>query len=136
MAGESSNSKKEDLDPTDVAKILRQLGLTDEQTGKIAGGKNQKDMSSYKFWQTQPVPSFDEARKAVEQEGPIKEVDISKVSKTPASLSHNLEWCLLNLNNEKELGELYDLLSNHYVEDDEAQFRFNYSKNFFNWSVL
>lgn len=24
------------------------------------GGKNQKNMASYKFWQTQPVPSFRE----------------------------------------------------------------------------
>jgi glycylpeptide N-tetradecanoyltransferase len=131
--GPAIDAKEEDLDPSAVARILRQLGLTEDTPGLIAGGKKQKEMSNYKFWQTQPVPSFDEARKAVEQEGPIKEVDIAKVPKNPDNLRDEFEWCLLDLNNDKELSELYDLLSNHYVEDDEAQFRFNYSKNFFNW---
>lgn len=26
--------------------------------GQSVSGKNQKDMASYKFWQTQPVPRF------------------------------------------------------------------------------
>ena len=29
-------------------------------TLQAIGGKNQKNMASYKFWQTQPVPSFRE----------------------------------------------------------------------------
>ena len=28
---------------------------------------------------------------------------------------------------------MYDLLSLHYVEDDDAQFRFDYSKEFLAW---
>ena len=36
----------------------------------------------------------------------------------------------------QKVDELYDLLSNHYVEDDDAMFRFNYSSSFLNWSVL
>jgi len=142
MAEESSldkgkgPAKDDEMDPKEVERILRSLGLTEQIPGAIAGGKKQKEMSKYKFWQTQPVPSFEEARKAVEQEGPIKDVDKSKVSKDPDVLRiEGFEWCLLDLNNDKELGELYDLLSNHYVEDDESQFRFNYSKTFFNWAL-
>lgn len=33
----------------------------------------------------------------------------------------------------EKLEEVYELLSNHYVEDDEAMFRFNYSVSFLNW---
>jgi len=30
---------------------------------------------------------------------------------------------------------VYNLLREHYVEDDDASFRFNYSPTFFNWRV-
>lgn len=36
-------------------------------------------------------------------------------------------------NNISQLEEVYALLSGHYVEDDEAMFRFNYSVSFLNW---
>ncbi len=32
-----------------------------------------------------------------------------------------------------QLEEVYELLMGHYVEDDEAMFRFNYSISFLNW---
>lgn len=32
-----------------------------------------------------------------------------------------------------QLQEVYELLMEHYVEDAEAMFRFNYSISFFNW---
>lgn len=32
-----------------------------------------------------------------------------------------------------QLEEVYELLTGHYVEDDESMFRFNYSISFFNW---
>ena len=33
----------------------------------------------------------------------------------------------------RQLEEVYELLTGHYVEDDEAMFRFNYSVSFLNW---
>lgn len=32
--------------------------ITDRAVWQAIGGKNKKDMASYKFWQTQPVPKF------------------------------------------------------------------------------
>jgi len=32
-----------------------------------------------------------------------------------------------------QLEEVYNLLTYHYVEDEEALFRFNYSVSFLNW---
>lgn len=73
-------------------------------------GKNQKDMASYKFWQTQPVPRFgkpksscrntadcetDETRK--DEEGPIKAVDPSLVPKEPRPLYEGFEWVTMDL---------------------------------------
>jgi glycylpeptide N-tetradecanoyltransferase len=39
----------------------------------------------------------------------------------------------MDLEDEKQLDEVYELLTNHYVEDSEAMFRFRYSPSFLNW---
>jgi glycylpeptide N-tetradecanoyltransferase len=45
------------------------------------------------------------------------------------------EWVTMDLEDEKQLDEVYDLLTNHYVEDQEAMFRFRYSPSFLNWAL-
>ncbi|KAK4977465.1 glycylpeptide N-tetradecanoyltransferase [Elasticomyces elasticus] len=156
----------------DIVELLRDLATSG--VGKLK--KAPKEMSSYKFWQTQPVPRFDdpvegssngskerssdagevtlskvEAKDVAQEsaqdtgkavpptedkfEGPIQEVDIDKVSKKPIKLIDGFEWVELDLEDAKELEEVYDLLSNHYVEDDESMFRFNYSTAFFRWAL-
>jgi glycylpeptide N-tetradecanoyltransferase len=46
-----------------VEELLKKMNLQDLLTGLAPGGKNQKDMASYKFWQTQPVPRFGECER-------------------------------------------------------------------------
>ena len=121
------------MDKNKAAETLKKLDVADLLTGMSVSGKNQKDMASYKFWQTQPVPKFDES-KEVEQ-GPIKIIDPEKVSKEPRDLLEGFEWVTMNLMDESELEEVYQLLCGHYVEDDEAMFRFNYSISFLNWAL-
>lgn len=41
----------------------------------------------------------------------------------------------MDLNDEKQVNEVYELLTNHYVEDNDAMFRFNYSASFINWAL-
>ena len=118
-----------------VADSLRKMDVADLLTGMSVGGKNVKDMASYKFWQTQPVPRFDDGSKEV-GEGPIKRIDPEKVSKEPDRLIEGFEWATLDLTKEDELQELWDLLTHHYVEDDNAMFRFRYSQSFLHWYVL
>lgn len=121
------------MDKDQAAALLHNMDLSQMLTGLAVGGKNQKDMASYKFWQTQPVPAFEEAGKKEITQGPIKVIDPEKVSKTPDALIEGFEWCTLDLTNEEELKELYELLNKHYVEDDNAMFRFNYSESFLHW---
>lgn len=121
------------MDKDKAAALLHNMDLSQMLTGLAVGGKNQKDMASYKFWQTQPVPAFEETGKAQITQGPIKIIDPEKVSKTPDALIEGFEWCTLDLTNEEELKELYELLNKHYVEDDNAMFRFNYSESFLHW---
>ena len=122
-------------DPAQVADILKVLNLTQRLPGavsaeslmessandkrKIVSGKQQKDMSKYQFWGTQPVPNFgeprvfhgsgglitrgtEEAKTKIEpdQEGPIK--NVADVRKTPLHLPTGFEWCTLDLSSEEE----------------------------------
>lgn len=121
------------MDKERAAETLKKLDVADLLTGMSVSGKNQKDMASYKFWQTQPVPRFDEAQKP--EEGQIKDIDPEKVPKEPPPMLEGFEWVTMNLLDEGELEEVYDLLAGHYVEDDEAMFRFNYSLSFLKWAL-
>ena len=125
------------LSPAQTEEKVKKMDINQLLTGMSLSGKNQKDMSSYKFWQTQPVPKFDEqASKAqAKPDGPIQEVIPEKVPKTPAPLPEGYEWVELDVTQESEIKEVYQLLSNHYVEDDGAMFRFNYSQSFLDWAL-
>ncbi|KAI9832590.1 MAG: glycylpeptide N-tetradecanoyltransferase [Phylliscum demangeonii] len=116
-----------------AAEFLKRSDLAHLLTGLAVGEKPQKDMASYKFWQTQPVPRFDEESQI--EEGPIKIINPEEVPKEPAPLIDGFKWVTMDLTNEKELEEVYELLSNHYVEDHDAMFRFSYSVPFLSWAL-
>ena len=120
--------------PEQTAELLKKLNLQDIMTGLAAGGKNTKDMGSYKFWQTQPVPRFGEDEKL--EEGPLKIQTIDEIPKEPAALVDGFEWVNVDLTDDGEMKEVYELLNGHYVEDDDAMFRFNYSASILRWYEL
>jgi glycylpeptide N-tetradecanoyltransferase len=123
------------MDKEKAAEAMRKMNIAELLTGlSVSGKKNQKDMASYKFWQTQPVPRFDETS-TDSAGGPIKIIDPEKVPKEPDTLIEGFEWTTLDVTNETELHELWDLLTYHYVEDDNAMFRFRYSESFLHWWV-
>lgn len=123
-------------DPNAVSEALRRLNLQDIMTGLASSGKNVKDMGAYKFWQTQPVPKFgeDDPNKPVE-EGPIRNQTVDEIDKEPAPLLGGFEWSTIDLLDDSQLKEVWELLNGHYVEDDEAMFRFNYSSSILKWLV-
>jgi len=99
-----------------------------------ASGKKGKEMSEYKFWKTQPVPKLDDESADDIQEGPFNEVmELAQVAKVPSPLIDGFEWVTMDLLREEEIDEVFELLSGHYVEDDDAMFRFNYSREFLKW---
>ncbi|KIX96080.1 uncharacterized protein Z520_08335 [Fonsecaea multimorphosa CBS 102226] len=123
------------LSPEKANELLKKMDVSQLLSGLSLSGKNQKDMASYKFWATQPVPRFDENAEEEKPDGPIKEVIPELVSKTAAPLPEGYEWVELDLTNDEEIKEVYKLLSLHYVEDDHAMFRFNYSAVFLDWAL-
>lgn len=132
LKGELSN-----MPPEKAQEMLKRMNVSELLTGLSLTNKNQKDMASYKFWNTQPVPRFDEKPEDVATipDGPIKEVDSAKIPQDPAPLPDGFEWVLLDLNQEDEIKEVYELLTHHYVEDGAATFRFDYSKSFLDWAL-
>lgn len=120
--------------PKDMEELMRKLNINEMLTGLATEGRNTKDMASHAFWKTQPVPSFDEmANKEKIQDGPIKRIDPDQVDRNPSPMYPGFEWVTMDLEDEAQLDEVYDLLTNHYVEDKDATFRFRYSPSFLNW---
>jgi glycylpeptide N-tetradecanoyltransferase len=120
--------------PDQAADMLKKMSLQQIMTGLAAGGKNAKDMGSYKFWQTQPVPKFGDD--SVKEEGPLRIQTVDEVPAEPAALVAGFEWVQMDLHDEAEMKEVYELLNGHYVEDDEAMFRFNYSPAILRWAMM
>uniref|UniRef100_A0A3P9KQC8 Glycylpeptide N-tetradecanoyltransferase n=1 Tax=Oryzias latipes TaxID=8090 RepID=A0A3P9KQC8_ORYLA len=85
----------------------------------------------YQFWDTQPVPKLNEV---VTSYGPI-EADKENIRQEPYSLPQGFMWDTLDLSNADVLKELYTLLNENYVEDDDNMFRFDYSPNFLKWAL-
>lgn len=116
-----SNNKLEEL----LKKLALENGIT---TAEV-----RKKMDDYKFWKTQPVASLDET---VDKEGPIDKVKTpEEIRDEPYPMLPAFEWCDIDINNPNELEDLFILLNENYVEDKDATFRFNYTKDFFNWAL-
>ncbi|KAM4058772.1 glycylpeptide N-tetradecanoyltransferase [Hirsutella rhossiliensis] len=131
----SQASGSADPTPEQTAEMLSKMNLQDIMTGLASTGKNVKDMGAYKFWQTQPVPRFGDEDKAIE-EGPLRIQTVDEVDKEPQPLVAGFEWVKVDLCSEEEMKEVYELLNGHYVEDDEAMFRFNYSPSILRWAMM
>ncbi|KPJ16728.1 Glycylpeptide N-tetradecanoyltransferase [Papilio machaon] len=88
---------------------------------------------SYKFWSTQPVPKMDEKIVSNEPIEPPKAVE--EIRSEPYTLPDGFQWDTLNLNEPLVLKELYTLLNENYVEDDDCMFRFDYQTDFLKWAL-
>ena len=69
-------------------------------------------------------------------EGPIvpnKTTD--EIRAEPYNMPTGFEWSTLDIMDPEQRQELYVLLANNYVEDDDALFRFDYSKEFLEWAL-
>ncbi len=88
--------------------------------------------SEFRFWSTQPVPRLDE--KPTEH-GAIESRQLSEVMKIPYPLPAQFEWSSIDISDPTQVNEVYSLLSENYVEDDDNMFRFDYSRDFLKWAL-
>jgi glycylpeptide N-tetradecanoyltransferase len=59
----------------------------------------------------------------------------SQIRQEPYTLPAPYVWSDLDILDDAQLSELYTLLTENYVEDDENMFRFDYSKAFLQWAL-
>lgn len=111
-----------------IEELLKLLSM-----GQELNEVEKKQMKDYKFWKTQPVPRLDET---VDSEGQIDQVKKPEdIPDEPLPLLKDFEWSEIDIEDNQQLEEVYNLLYENYVEDDDATFRFKYSHEFFRWSL-
>ncbi|KAL7412618.1 Myristoyl-CoA:protein N-myristoyltransferase, N-terminal domain-containing protein [Mrakia frigida] len=114
--------------------LMRMLESHSKNGGFVEPEAHKKDAGDHKFWKTQPVPQVLDPE--LEAEGPIDDAKtIADVRPTPYPLPKEFDWCTVDVDDPKQLQEVYDLLSLHYVEDKDASMRFNYTAEFLNWAL-
>jgi len=89
----------------------------------------------WKFWETQPVPQLGSSFTSEVNEPIEPNKEIADVNPNAFSLPAGFKWDDLDLNDNEQLLELYTLLNENYVEDDDNMFRFDYSPDFLKWSL-
>lgn len=57
----------------------------------------------------------------------------TEIRQEPYSLPEGFQWNTLSLDDPLVLKELYTLLTENYVEDDDSMFRFDYPPQFLKW---
>ncbi|CAD8056745.1 unnamed protein product [Paramecium sonneborni] len=88
----------------------------------------------HQFWETQPIPNINDMDSL--KPGPIQEGVLEDVRKDPYNLISKFEWCNIDLRNDEQAQQVYALLKENYVEDDDNMFRFDYSIDFLRWALL
>ena len=69
-------------------------------------------------------------------EGPIQpDKQIDDLRQTPYNMPAGFVWSEVDISDHDQRLEIYDLLANNYVEDDDALFRFDYSQEFLLWAL-
>lgn len=125
----TSESNNDENAPTDAS----------ENTIEALARRVQESLAlekKHKFWETQPVGQFNEVGDSNLTEGPIEQpTPLSEVKQEPYNLPPAYEWITCDMDTDEMCSEVYNLLTNNYVEDDENMFRFNYSKEFLQWAL-
>lgn len=89
----------------------------------------------YQFWETQPVAQFNENDRG-SGDGPIdKTKTVEEIRGEPYPLPDGFEWSTCDISDSKVVEEVYELLADNYVEDDDAMFRFSYPTAFLQWAL-
>jgi len=118
----SSNDEIVPVEEKNKNKVLQMLEEAGVSTESLVE-------ESHPFWDTQPMSPE-------HPEGPIvpnKPKD--EVRAEPYKMPNGFEWSTLDIMDTEDRQELYTLLANNYVEDDDALFRFDYSKQFLEWAL-
>ncbi len=91
--------------------------------------------AKHAFWDTQPVPKFMGIQAKEASQGEIEKKEVKDVRPTPYPLPESFDWAAIDLADDKQLDEVYELLKENYVEDSSGTFRFRYTPAFIRWAL-
>lgn len=90
----------------------------------------------HEFWDSQPVPK---AYEKIDETMYDQQIDqpktVADVRAEPYTLPPGYTWDNIDISNREQAQEVYDLLTQNYVEDDDNMFRFDYSIEFLQWAL-
>lgn len=144
-----STTSVTDSKKKDCAAIVDINGLSDQEVIHLLQEKERKRQleryarqaakgqdveKEHKFWSTQPVPGLKDSFEG-ESGAMDLNTDVSLVKQEPYNMPTGFEWCSLDVTDPAVILEVYTLLSENYVEDDDCLFRFDYSIPFLQWAL-
>ena len=65
----------------------------------------------------------------------VPDKDKADLRQQPYNMPKGFEWCEVDVTDADQRTEIYDLLYQNYVEDDDGCFRFDYSRDFLTWAL-
>lgn len=90
----------------------------------------------HEFWDSQPVPkAYDEVDETMWDKPIDVEKRVSDVLQEPYKLPPGYVWADIDITDRVQAEEVYQLLTQNYVEDDDNMFRFDYSIEFLQWAL-
>jgi glycylpeptide N-tetradecanoyltransferase len=96
----------------------------------------------HNFWDHQPVLKISKTQQKLnfsaetsDEFDVIEQKTVDEISKEPYKLPETHEWYEIDVNDDEEMQQIYELLESNYVEDDDAMFRFAYPVTFLRWAL-
>ncbi|XP_071507282.1 glycylpeptide N-tetradecanoyltransferase 2-like [Diadema antillarum] len=136
VAADQTDSRTLQNTQLSMSKLKAAMELLVPQGTQLQGPAKSIDEAkkkTYNFWQTQPVPNLEDEINSETNE-PV-EANKTDIRQEPYSLPAGFSWDTLDIHSPIELKELYNLLNENYVEDDDNMFRFDYSAEFLQWAL-
>jgi len=135
MANQDNNDGGEERQLTEaeaaIIEFMKQKAALEARGGNAAA---EEEQTEHKFWDTQPMPhatsGADIPEGAIVPNKPKEEL-----RDTPYTMPAGFEWSNVDVSQKEQRDEVYELLAANYVEDDDCQFRFDYSRAFLEWAL-
>jgi len=136
---ENNTAAEEDLD--EKARARKEADDKKAMIRKLHGYDRKKKADpndAHAFWDTMPVPKLSAPELSAEETvGPMEEKTLDEVPQEPYPLpSSEFVWDTMDVTCDDQLSQIYTLLFENYVEDDDNMFRFDYSPAFLRWALM
>jgi len=114
------------VDASSILQAIERLTLQKKNSKRSGVPKE------HKFWNTQPVVQL---HQEPTDYGPLEVKTVDEIRKEPYAMPAGFIWAPVDVSDDAQILEVYTLLTENYVEDDDNMFRFDYSVPFLRWAL-